>query len=87
MSPWTNEEIGAAEIKSDYVFSRKPSPSLLATDQFDERAVRSHLQKSVDICRTYGCPLELILKDVSTVRYDPRRLWRWAEIAADAVRG
>ena len=87
MSPWTNEEIGAAEIKSDYVFSRKPSPSLLATDQFDERAVRSHLQKSVDICRTYGCPLELILKDVSTVRYDPRRLWRWAEIAADVVRG
>lgn len=87
MSPWTNEEIGASEIKSDYVFSRKPSPSLLATDQFDEQAVRNHLQKSVDICRTYGCPLELILKDVSTVRYDPRRLWRWAEIAADVVRG
>jgi len=87
MSPWTNEEIGASEIKSDYVFSRKPSPSLLATDQFDEQAVRNHLQKSVDICRTYGCPLELILKDVSTVRYDPRRLWRWAEIATDVVRG
>lgn len=87
MSPWTHEEIGASEIKSDYVFSRKPSPSLLATDSFDEKAVRDHLQKSVDICRTYGCPLELILKDVSTVRYDPRRLWRWSEIAADVVRG
>jgi len=25
----------------------------------------------------------LILKDISTVKYEPQRLWRWAEIAAE----
>lgn len=28
---------------------------------------------------------ELILKDISTVKYEPKRLWRWAEIAMDIV--
>jgi hypothetical protein len=27
--------------------------------------------------------VELIMKDISTVRYDPRRLWEWAEIAME----
>jgi hypothetical protein len=39
----------------------------------------------VDACARHGCPLELILKDISTVKYEPRRLWRWAEIAMDVV--
>jgi hypothetical protein len=29
-----------------------------------------------------GCVVEVILKDISTVRYQPRRLWEWAETAA-----
>lgn len=85
MSPWVNEELGASEIRGDYVFSRKPNPALLAAPQFDEQAVRDHLWHSVDVCRRYGCPLELILKDISTVKYEPQRLWRWAEIAMDVV--
>ena len=28
-----------------------------------------------------GCHVELIMKDISTVRYDHRRLWEWSEIA------
>lgn len=28
-----------------------------------------------------GCPVEIILKDISILRYDPKRLWKWAEIA------
>ena len=49
--------------------------------------VREHLQASVDICARHGCPLELILKDISTVNYEPQRLWRWAEIAMETVGG
>ena len=40
MSPWVNEERGAAEIGRDFVYSRKPSPRLLATDRFDPEQVR-----------------------------------------------
>lgn len=87
MSPWVDEELGASEIKGNYVYSRKPNPALLAWPEFNEQGVREHLQASVDACARHGCPLELILKDVSTVAYEPRRLWRWAEIAMDVVQG
>jgi hypothetical protein len=85
MSPWVDEDLGASEIGRDYVYSRKPNPALLARGVFDEAEVRGHLQDSVDACARHGCPLELILKDISTVCYEPRRLWRWAEIAMDVV--
>lgn len=87
MSPWVDEERGAAEIRGDYVFSRKPNPALLAWPEFQEQAVREHLQASVSACARHGCPLELILKDISTVKYEPRRLWRWADIAMETVGG
>jgi len=87
MSPWVNQERGAAEIGRDYVFSRKPSPAFLAWETFDEAAVRADLVATRDICKKEGCPVEFILKDISTVAYDPRRLWRWAEIAYEVVRG
>lgn len=87
MSPWVNEELGASEIKCDYVYSRKPNPAFLAWPEFNEDEVRKHLQATVDVCARYQCPLELILKDVSTVAYQPQRLWRWAEIAMDVAKG
>jgi hypothetical protein len=29
--------------------------------------------------------LEFILKDISTVRQQPQRLWKWAQIAMDVA--
>ncbi len=87
MSPWVDEEIGAAEIGGDFVYSRKPSPALLAWPSFDEAAVREHLRASVDACARHGCPLELILKDISTVKYEPQRLFEWARMAMEVVQG
>ncbi|HPU84812.1 MAG TPA: hypothetical protein PLE60_05680 [Candidatus Latescibacteria bacterium] len=87
MSPWVNEERGAAEIAGDYVYSRKPSPAFLAHDSFDAEAVRSDLRKTREICEKYGCPLEFILKDISTVRYQPQRLFKWSEVAMEVACG
>lgn len=81
MSAWTDQELGASEIGSDYVFSRKPTPASLATDSFDAEAVRADLAATREICERHGCPLEFILKDISTIRYDPSRLAGWAEVA------
>jgi hypothetical protein len=85
MSPWVDQRRGAQEIGQDFVFSRKPSPALVAWDRFDADAVRADLQETVDICRENNTPLELILKDISTVRYEPQRLFQWAEIAMEVV--
>ncbi|HCE44441.1 MAG TPA: hypothetical protein DET40_12910 [Lentisphaeria bacterium] len=85
MSPWANEERGASEIKSQFVFSRKPNPAHLAFDKFDTDLVRKHLLDTRNVCEKNGCPLELILKDISTVKYEPQRLTKWAEIAMKVV--
>ncbi len=85
MSPWVNVEKGAERIAEDFVFSRKPSPAFLAVDTFNPDAVREDLEETRQACARHGTPLELILKDISTVRYDPQRLWRWADIAMEVV--
>ena len=87
MSPWVNEERGAAEIGHDFVYSRKPSPALLATEHFSPEKVRTDLAATRKVCEKYGCPLEFILKDISTVRYEPKRLSEWARIAMQVVGG
>jgi len=86
MSPWVNQEHGAEQLGSDYVYSRKPSPALIAVDDWNPAAVERDLRETLAACRTHGCPVELILKDVSTVRYQPQRLWEWNDIAARLVR-
>jgi hypothetical protein len=86
MSPWVNVERGAEQIGRDFVFSRKPNPAFLATDSWDPDAVEQDLKETIDACARHGAPLELILKDVSTVRDRPQRLWDWADIAMRLVR-
>jgi hypothetical protein len=85
MSPWADQERGAAEIHGEYVFSRKPSPAMLAFDRFDPEAVRADLQATREICERHGCTLEMILKDISTVRYEPERLFKWADVAMEVA--
>jgi hypothetical protein len=87
MSPWVDQERGAAEIGREFVFSRKPNPAFLAFSPFQPELVRQDLQTTVDICRKYNCPLEMILKDISTVGYQPRRLFEWADIAMRVAQG
>ena len=84
MSPWVEVERGAREIGGDFVFSRKPSPAFLARD-WNPQAVATDLQETLDACARHGCPCELILKDISTVRYEPQRLWEWSDIARRLV--
>ena len=85
MSPWVDEERGAAEIGGDFVYSRKPNPAFLAMGDFDGAHIRKDLITTRDICEKHGCPLELIQKDISTVCYQPERLFEWARIAMEVV--
>jgi len=85
MSPWVDEQRGAAEIGSDFVYSRKPNPAFLATVHFSPDQVRTDLLATRAACDKYGCPLEFILKDISTVGYQPERLFEWSRIAMQVV--
>ena len=81
MSPWVDVEKGAERIGRDFVFSRKPNPAFLAGGTWEPDIVKRDLQDTLDRCSRHGCPVELILKDISTVAYEPHRLWEWADIA------
>lgn len=85
MSPWVDVNRGAEEIGGDFVFSRKPNPAFVALDDFDADYVRADLMETRDACTQNGCPLEFILKDISTVRYHPERLEQWGQIAMEVV--
>jgi len=81
MSPWADTEKVAQRLGKDLVFSDKPNPAFLAGPSWDPEVVRKDLQDTFDACRRHGTPLEFILKDISTVAYEPQRLWEWADVA------
>ena len=81
MSPWINVERAAKEMADDYVFSLKPNPEILARDVWHPDIARKVLREILE--KLQGCVVEIILKDVSTIRYEPQRLWEWAKIAAE----
>lgn len=87
MSPWVDQERGAAEIGRDFVFSRKPNPALLAGQHFDPDEIRQDLTRTIQACEKNSCSLEIILKDISTTRYHPERLFEWGKIAMQSVEG
>jgi len=72
------------DIGTDYAFSYKPNPAFLAGDRWRPELVRKELGAVLE--KTRGCHVELILKDISTVRYEPKRLWEWHEIAMEMAR-
>lgn len=82
-SPWSDRERFAEKLPKHYIMSNKPTPALLAGSSFDEEAVREDLRRTLRAAKNGGVQLEMILKDISTVRYEPQRLWRWSEIAAE----
>jgi hypothetical protein len=78
MSPWSNMERGAEAIGSDYVFSGKPTPACFSS--WDPDAAKKDIRSILDACIKNSCPVEILMKDISTVKYKPENLWEWAEI-------
>jgi len=81
MSPWVDPARGAAEVRDEYVYSCKPNPAILAEDHWRPDQARKQLRDVLEAAR--GCRIEVIMKDISTVRYEPQRLWQWAAMAME----
>ena len=82
-TPWADSANMVDQVGTDYVMSRKPNPNIFARDSFHPDMARQQLVEFLDLAR--GCHVELIMKDISTVRYDPQRLWEWAAIATEVA--
>jgi len=78
-SPWCNLDKAVEQLGKDYVISIKPSPAIFAEDSWNPEAARKLLETALE--KTRGCHVEIIAKDLSTMRGQPQRLWEWAAIA------
>jgi hypothetical protein len=81
MSHWIDIERAVAEVGTDYAFSRKPTPAVLAEDTWRPELARHQLREFLE--KAEGCCIEIVMKDISTVRYEPQRLWQWESIAME----
>lgn len=83
MSPWIDLDEAAENVGTDYVFSLKPNPAVFIENNWDPDFVRRDLRTTLDHLR--GMHVEIIMKDISTVRYQPQHLWEWARIAVEVA--
>ena len=84
MSPWVNVTEGSEQIGRSYVFSFKPNPAHLGMHGWNPELVRDYLSDVVQKTRKNN--VELILKDITTARSEPQRIWQWARIAMEVAR-
>ncbi len=81
ISPWADVRRAAGSLGASLVMSRKPSPALLAGPVWRPDLVERELRETLDACAETGTPVEFILKDISTICYEPQRLWEWEDLA------
>jgi hypothetical protein len=75
----------AALPVQDFIFSAKPNPAFLAGDALDLRPAREQLKQILRTTRLHGCRLEIVLKDIHTLRGEPQRLAAWPDMAMRVV--
>lgn len=80
-SPWSDPDRFAAALPKHVILSNKPNPALLAADTLDEEELGRQLARVLAAARREGVGVELIFKDISTVRRQPERLEKAARLA------
>ena len=84
VSPWNNFDTIISEIRGDYVFSFKPSPAIFVENDW-KSGKGARVSQGSPGQGEGTCHVEMIMKDISTVRTDRRDLWDWARIAMEVV--
>jgi hypothetical protein len=85
MSPWVNTDEAVANVADRYVYSFKPNPAVFAETTWNLDKARNELETVLGKAKAHGCVVEVIMKDISTLRYEPQRLWEWAQMAREVT--
>ena len=83
VSPKADKGMMAELGGSNWVMALKPNPAIFAPERFDAAVARAELVKDIEPMR--GCCVEIVLKDITTIRDDPPRLYEWARIAREVA--
>jgi hypothetical protein len=85
MSPWVDFHRAAENVGTRFIFAWKPNPAFLAYDRWDPELVRNDIKEKLAIASAHDCIMEIHLKDISTIRYEPQRLTEWNQIAQECA--
>ena len=85
-SPWSKPMEAMKTIGDAIVYSCKPNPAIFAYEDWDLDLARRELVETLAPLVDAGIPVEIIMKDISTVRREPHRLHEWARMASEVVR-
>ena len=83
MSPWVDWRRGAQAVGTDFVYSAKPNPAYLAGETWDPRPAETQIRHILDATR--GLRVEIVLKDIHTLRGQPERLAAWHRMAVRLI--
>jgi hypothetical protein len=78
-----NFDRAVENMRDEFIFAWKPNPAVLASETWDPEYVRRDMEQK--LAKAKDCIVEIHMKDISTVRYQPQRLWEWARIAAEVT--
>lgn len=84
ISPFSDVDLCAEQMKGDFIFNWKPQPAHLVGD-FDPQAIRAYLRHTLAVCQANGCVLEMVLKDTHTCENHPERFDEWTRIGRELI--
>lgn len=85
VSPWCDEDFMGEALSDKIVYSRKPNPTLVSTEVFNEDLIRADLRKTLSVTSKNNCSTEIVMKDVHTLKGEPDRLTRWVSLAREVI--
>jgi hypothetical protein len=51
----------------------------------NEDALEKEITETIEVCQKNKCPYEFVLKDISTVGYNPQNLINWAKVVMQVI--
>lgn len=86
VAPWCDAECMAQQIRGDFVYCWKQNPARIAVEKPDWDLIRAELRNVFEITARYGCPTEVLMRDVRTLAFDPGHAPAWAKIAKEEAK-
>jgi len=86
VAPWCDVEDMARQMGGDFVYCWKQNPSLIAVDQPDWALIRQELRSVFETTARYGCPTEVLMRDVRSLAFRAENPSTWAKIALEEAK-
>ena len=83
VSPWSDVEQMAESLGSDYIYTRKVNPADIAQHTIDEEVIRKGLRDMLRVTTRNRCHVEILMRDVLTLNWNPEHIIRWTQIARE----